>query len=173
RCRSTSGKAPPGASTTRSACGCRRWTARCSPGSTCSTATRAACRRPAISASWPTPPSGRARPTTTSRSCGNGPANRSATDAVAGAAAGRANSQQVASARTTRREIMTPAENEVADLCVELIQVDTSNYGDDSGPGERAAAEVVMARLAEVGIEATYLESAPRRGNVITRVEGS
>jgi acetylornithine deacetylase/succinyl-diaminopimelate desuccinylase-like protein len=30
-----------------------------------------------------------------------------------------------------------------------------------------------MARLAEVGIEATYLESAPRRGNVITRVEGS
>ncbi|MGI5269135.1 M20/M25/M40 family metallo-hydrolase [Nonomuraea sp. CA-218870] len=68
---------------------------------------------------------------------------------------------------------MTPAENEVADLCVELIKVDSSNYGDDSGPGERAAAEVVMARLAEVGIEATYLESAPGRGNVITRVEGS
>ncbi|MFG1941885.1 M20/M25/M40 family metallo-hydrolase [Nonomuraea sp. NPDC048826] len=68
---------------------------------------------------------------------------------------------------------MTPAENEVADLCVELIKVDSSNYGDDSGPGERAAAEVVLARLAEVGIEATYLESAPGRGNVITRVEGA
>ncbi|HLU75307.1 MAG TPA: M20/M25/M40 family metallo-hydrolase [Nonomuraea sp.] len=68
---------------------------------------------------------------------------------------------------------MTPAENEVADLCVELIRVDSSNYGDGSGPGERAAAEVVMARLAEVGIEATYLESAPGRGNVITRVEGT
>ncbi|MEV4833081.1 M20/M25/M40 family metallo-hydrolase [Nonomuraea sp. NPDC049486] len=68
---------------------------------------------------------------------------------------------------------MTPAELEVADLCVELIRVDSSNYGDGSGPGERAAAEVVMARLAEVGIEATYLESAPGRGNVITRVEGT
>lgn len=68
---------------------------------------------------------------------------------------------------------MTPAELEVADLCVELIRVDSSNYGDGSGPGERAAAEVVMARLAEVGTEATYLESAPGRGNVITRVEGT
>ncbi|WP_084963713.1 M20/M25/M40 family metallo-hydrolase [Thermoactinospora rubra] len=68
---------------------------------------------------------------------------------------------------------MTNAENEVADLCVELIRVDTSNYGDGSGPGERAAAEVVMARLAEVGIEAHYSESADRRGNVVTRIEGT
>jgi acetylornithine deacetylase/succinyl-diaminopimelate desuccinylase-like protein len=68
---------------------------------------------------------------------------------------------------------MTPAEKEVADLCVELIRVDSSNYGDSSGPGERAAAEVVMARLAEVGIEPTYVESEPGRGNVVTRVEGT
>ncbi|TDE59923.1 M20/M25/M40 family metallo-hydrolase [Nonomuraea mesophila] len=68
---------------------------------------------------------------------------------------------------------MTPAEKEVADLCVELIRVDSSNYGDGSGPGERAAAEVVMARLAEVGIESTYIESEPGRGNVVTRVEGT
>ncbi|NUS06021.1 MAG: M20/M25/M40 family metallo-hydrolase, partial [Nonomuraea sp.] len=68
---------------------------------------------------------------------------------------------------------MTPAEKEVADLCVELIRVDTSNYGDGSGPGERAAAEVVMARLSEVGIDSTYVESEPGRGNVVTRVEGS
>ncbi|MEV4896353.1 M20/M25/M40 family metallo-hydrolase [Nonomuraea sp. NPDC055795] len=68
---------------------------------------------------------------------------------------------------------MTPAEKEVADLCVELIRVDSSNYGDGSGPGERAAAEVVMARLDEVGIESTYIESEPGRGNVVTRVEGS
>ncbi|WP_371782685.1 M20/M25/M40 family metallo-hydrolase [Streptosporangium subroseum] len=68
---------------------------------------------------------------------------------------------------------MTPAETEVAELCAELIRVDTSNYGDGSGPGERAAAEVVMARLAEVGVEATYVESAPTRGNVVTRIEGS
>ncbi|ACZ86537.1 M20/M25/M40 family metallo-hydrolase [Streptosporangium roseum] len=68
---------------------------------------------------------------------------------------------------------MTPAETEVAELCAELIRVDTSNYGDGSGPGERAAAEIVMARLAEVGAEATYVESAPGRGNVVTRIEGS
>ncbi|MFI9554121.1 M20/M25/M40 family metallo-hydrolase [Nonomuraea endophytica] len=68
---------------------------------------------------------------------------------------------------------MTPAEKEVADLCVELIRVDSSNYGDGTGPGERAAAEVVMARLDEVGIESTYIESEPGRGNVVTRVEGS
>ncbi|WP_214411919.1 M20/M25/M40 family metallo-hydrolase [Sphaerisporangium fuscum] len=68
---------------------------------------------------------------------------------------------------------MTPAEIEVAELCTELIRVDSSNYGDGSGPGERAAAEVVMARLAEVGVEATYVESAPGRGNVVTRIEGS
>jgi acetylornithine deacetylase/succinyl-diaminopimelate desuccinylase-like protein len=72
---------------------------------------------------------------------------------------------------TTPAEIT--AENEVADLCAELIRVDTSNYGDGTGPGERAAAEVVMARLAEVGIEGTYVESEPGRGNVITRVEGT
>ncbi|MDP9848688.1 M20/M25/M40 family metallo-hydrolase [Streptosporangium lutulentum] len=68
---------------------------------------------------------------------------------------------------------MTPAEIEIAELCSELIRVDTSNYGDGSGPGERVAAEVVMARLAEVGVEATYVESAPTRGNVVTRIEGS
>ncbi|MER5325629.1 M20/M25/M40 family metallo-hydrolase [Streptosporangium roseum] len=68
---------------------------------------------------------------------------------------------------------MTPAETEVTELCTELIRVDTSNYGDGSGPGERAAAEIVMARLAEVGAEATYVESAPGRGNVVTRIEGS
>lgn len=68
---------------------------------------------------------------------------------------------------------MTPAENEVAELASELIRVDSTNYGDGSGPGEREAAEVVMARLAEVGLEAHYSESAPKRGNVVTRIEGT
>ncbi|GAA4064422.1 M20/M25/M40 family metallo-hydrolase [Nonomuraea soli] len=68
---------------------------------------------------------------------------------------------------------MTHAEHEVADLCVELIRADTSNYGDGSGPGEREAAEIVMARLAEVGVEAHYSESADRRANVVTRIEGT
>ena len=30
---------------------------------------------------------------------------------------------------------------EVVDICRDLIRMDTSNYGDDSGPGERDAAE--------------------------------
>ena len=39
-------------------------------------------------------------------------------------------------------------EDEVVDLCSELIRIDTSNYGDHSGPGERAAAEYVAEKLA-------------------------
>ena len=34
-------------------------------------------------------------------------------------------------------------EAEVVEICRDLIRIDTSNYGDDSGPGERAAAEHV------------------------------
>jgi acetylornithine deacetylase/succinyl-diaminopimelate desuccinylase-like protein len=47
----------------------------------------------------------------------------------------------------------TPAEREVADICRDLIAIDTSNYGDDSGPGERKAAELVATLLSEVGLE--------------------
>ena len=43
-------------------------------------------------------------------------------------------------------------EDEVVDLCSELIRIDTSNFGDHSGPGERAAAEYVAEKLAEVGL---------------------
>ena len=35
------------------------------------------------------------------------------------------------------------AEDEVVDLCRDLIRIDSSNYGDGSGPGERLAAEYV------------------------------
>ena len=41
---------------------------------------------------------------------------------------------------------------EVVELCRDLIRFDTSNYGDDEGPGERKAAEHVAALLDEVGI---------------------
>ena len=34
-------------------------------------------------------------------------------------------------------KITVTGEAEVADLCRDLIRIDTSNYGDDSGPGER------------------------------------
>jgi len=59
------------------------------------------------------------------------------------------------------------AEAEVVDLCRDLIRIDTSNFGDDSGPGERKAAEYVAALLEEVGIEARLYESHPSRTSVV------
>jgi acetylornithine deacetylase/succinyl-diaminopimelate desuccinylase-like protein len=64
------------------------------------------------------------------------------------------------------------AEDEVATLCRDLIRIDTSNYGDHSGPGERPAAEHVAALLSEVGLEPVVLESHPGRASVVTRMAG-
>ena len=56
--------------------------------------------------------------------------------------------------------------SEVVDLCRELIRIDTTNDGDDAGPGERKAAEYVARLLDEVGIESPRSSSpspaAPR-----------
>jgi acetylornithine deacetylase/succinyl-diaminopimelate desuccinylase-like protein len=65
------------------------------------------------------------------------------------------------------------AQHEVAGLASELIRIDTTNMGDDSGPGERRAAEHVAGLLAEVGLEPTLLESRKNRASVVTRVEGA
>jgi acetylornithine deacetylase/succinyl-diaminopimelate desuccinylase-like protein len=64
------------------------------------------------------------------------------------------------------------AQDEVAGICRDLIRIDTSNPGDNFGPGERQAAEHVAALLAEVGVEATLLESHPKRTSVVARVAG-
>jgi acetylornithine deacetylase/succinyl-diaminopimelate desuccinylase-like protein len=64
------------------------------------------------------------------------------------------------------------AQDEVAALASDLIRIDTTNPGDHSGPGERAAAERVAELLAEVGLEPTVLESHPKRTSVVTRIEG-
>ncbi|HKY56755.1 MAG TPA: M20/M25/M40 family metallo-hydrolase [Aeromicrobium sp.] len=56
---------------------------------------------------------------------------------------------------------------EVVEICRDLVRIDTSNYGDGSGPGERAAAEYVATQLAEVGIDAEIIESEPGRANVV------
>ncbi|MBB2987683.1 M20/M25/M40 family metallo-hydrolase [Terracoccus luteus] len=64
------------------------------------------------------------------------------------------------------------AESEVARLCAELIRIDSTNYGDGSGPGEREAAEYVMAELTEVGLDPVLLESEPGRATVVVRLEG-
>jgi acetylornithine deacetylase/succinyl-diaminopimelate desuccinylase-like protein len=56
---------------------------------------------------------------------------------------------------------------EVVELCAELIRIDTTNFGNDSGPGERAAAERVAELLDEVGIASELFESEPRRTSLV------
>jgi acetylornithine deacetylase/succinyl-diaminopimelate desuccinylase-like protein len=70
---------------------------------------------------------------------------------------------------------MTPlnGEDEVVELCGDLIRIDSTNAGDNSGPGERKAAEYVAAKLADVGLEPQILESDSGRANVIARIEGA
>src|SRR3954453_10580990 len=72
----------------------------------------------------------------------------------------------------TQQAVPDPA-GEVVDLCRELIRLDTSNYGDDSGPGERKAAEYVATLLDEVGIESRLYESAPGRTSLVAHWGGS
>ena len=70
---------------------------------------------------------------------------------------------------------MTPtaAESEVARICQDLLRIDTSNYGDGSGPGERAAAEYCAELLSDVGLDVEVFESRPGRTSVVTRLEGT
>jgi acetylornithine deacetylase/succinyl-diaminopimelate desuccinylase-like protein len=63
-------------------------------------------------------------------------------------------------------------EDEVAGLCSDLIRIDSTNAGDNAGPGERAAAEYVAEKLAEVGLEPRILESDRGRANVVARIAG-
>jgi acetylornithine deacetylase/succinyl-diaminopimelate desuccinylase-like protein len=58
---------------------------------------------------------------------------------------------------------------EVVEICRDLIRMDTTNYGDGSGPGERKAAEHVAALLDEVGIAAELFEGVEGRTNVVAR----
>src|SRR5690606_32775398 len=64
-------------------------------------------------------------------------------------------------------------EEEGVGLCRDLIRIDSSNAGDNRGPGEREAAEYVAEKLSEVGLEPRILESSPRRASVIARIEGT
>lgn len=58
---------------------------------------------------------------------------------------------------------------EVVEICRDLVRIDTSNFGDGSGPGERKAAEYVAGSLAEVGIDAEIIESEAGRASVVAR----
>ena len=61
------------------------------------------------------------------------------------------------------------AQDEVTDLLVELIRINTAN---PTNP-ERPAAEWVAAKLDEVGIQSQIIEAAPGRASTIARIEGS
>jgi acetylornithine deacetylase/succinyl-diaminopimelate desuccinylase-like protein len=56
-------------------------------------------------------------------------------------------------------------------MAADLIRIDTTNRGGGDAR-ERPAAEYVAGRLAEAGVEADLLESAPGRANVVARVAG-
>src|SRR6478735_6282136 len=60
-------------------------------------------------------------------------------------------------------------EEDVVEICRDLIRIDSTNYGDGSGPGEREAAEYVAAKLADVGIESELFEPAKGRTSLVAR----
>src|SRR3954447_25833025 len=74
---------------------------------------------------------------------------------------------------TDREDAAIAPEDEVARICADLIRIESVNYGDGSGAGERKAAEYVMEQLTEVGLEPVIVESEPGRASVMVRVEGS
>jgi acetylornithine deacetylase/succinyl-diaminopimelate desuccinylase-like protein len=73
---------------------------------------------------------------------------------------------------TSRDSFIQLAEPEVVQITQELIRIDTTNFGDDSGPGEALAAEYVAGLLAEVGIDSHTYEGKTGRHNVVARIPG-
>jgi len=74
---------------------------------------------------------------------------------------------------TTSAQAMSydPA-GEAVHILQELIRIDSTNFGDERGPGERAAAEYVAGLLDEVGIPSQLFESEKGRTSVIARWGG-
>ena len=70
-------------------------------------------------------------------------------------------------------DTVTRPEDEVVQLCRELIRIDTTNYGDGTGPGEAEAAAYVVDRLREVGLQPQTFESDPGRVSVAVRIPGA
>jgi acetylornithine deacetylase/succinyl-diaminopimelate desuccinylase-like protein len=66
----------------------------------------------------------------------------------------------------------TAALDDVVTLTSDLIRIDTTNRG-GGDCRERPAADYVAQRLDEAGVEATILESAPGRANVVARIAGT
>jgi len=64
------------------------------------------------------------------------------------------------------------AEEDAITICQDLLRIDSSNFGDDSGPGERRAAEYVAGVLSDAGIEPEIFESTARRTSLVARIPG-
>jgi acetylornithine deacetylase/succinyl-diaminopimelate desuccinylase-like protein len=75
-------------------------------------------------------------------------------------------------APTSAQAVVDP-QDDVVTLCRDLLRIDSSNYGDGSGPGERGVAEYVMGALIEVGWEPELMESARKRSTVALRIPGT
>lgn len=73
--------------------------------------------------------------------------------------------QSIEEESTARQEL----EADVISLCQEMIRIPSVNFGDGKGD-ERAIADYVVAKLAEVGIAGQIYESAPGRCNVIAHI---
>lgn len=67
------------------------------------------------------------------------------------------------------------AENEVVELCTDLIRIPSVNTGDPAtiGDEEAKAAKYIQQKLEEVGYSTQYVESVPGRGNVVARLAGA
>ena len=61
------------------------------------------------------------------------------------------------------------SDDDVIEIARDLIRIDTTNPGDGTGPGERAAAEHVAAILDDLGLEPRLVESEPGRASVLAR----
>jgi acetylornithine deacetylase/succinyl-diaminopimelate desuccinylase-like protein len=62
---------------------------------------------------------------------------------------------------------------ETARIARDLIRLDTTNFGEGRSNGETEAAEYLGAILEGMGLTTEYVDSAPRRTSVVTRVTGS
>ncbi len=58
-------------------------------------------------------------------------------------------------------------------ILTDLIRLRSVNAGDNTGPGERAAAEYVSELLTQVGLDPVLVESSPGRASVMARIEGA
>ncbi len=76
----------------------------------------------------------------------------------------------------TTPDAITPlpdAEAEVVQLLQQLIRIDSTNFGNGSGPGEIEVADYVQQQLLEVGLQAErYSTSSEKRAGVIARLPG-